>query len=350
MYICIDGSPSRSLGCCSDDFTSLRVVHTSAEMSSGCYHLPGQGVFVDCTSGSDSTGDGSNGNPYLTIAYAVSATPLVNRYVTIVISNGPCPEPQIAATLGYAYKGSDPTNRVQVTNGFSYTSTGSDWADIVFSNFELPALSIDMTLTNSVTYQPRFFNCKITNGTLTGVTAGYFVLATFYSSYVELSSITGFPSFHDCSFVRCDTIAASSSVVTKGGYLAINPVMGDGSSFRMNGGDNSAAAFQCSGTGLNQPVLYYGNSGSAPSQTGCALVQEDDTYDIYTEHGSATIGVSGTIAVGTTEIYGYFDILVTPTSDFLLSSWWIPPASITPTGFVLHGPAGGTFRWRIVKG
>lgn len=314
-------------------------------------YQPGFNVFVDCTSGSDSTGNGAANNPYQTIAYAVSSTPLTTNQVTIVIGNGPCPEPQITPVMGYFYKGSNAASRVKITNGFSYTSAGGEWIDLVFSNLEIPALYIDMTLSSSAIYQPRFYNCKITDGTLIGIQTGYGVVASFYGSYVELSSISGLAaSFFDCFFFRCDALAAGASAVTKGGYLSINPVMGDASSFRMNGGNNANAAFQCAGTGLNQPVLYYGASGSAPSQMGCALVQEDDTYDTYTAHGSATIGIAGTVAIGFTEIFGDFDIAITPTSNFSTTAWWIPESSITSTGFVLHGLPGGTFRWRIVKG
>jgi hypothetical protein len=314
------------------------------------FYQPGVNVFVDCTSGSDSTGNGAANNPYQTIAYAMSATPITNNLITIVVSNGPCGEPAINPTSGYFFTGSNPTTHVKLTNGVSYTSSGTDWLDIIFSNFELPTISIDMTGANTAIYMPRFYNCKISDGSVVGATSGFLSLAAFYNSQVSLSQLTGFANFYDCHFVACTNIGAGSSIMTKGGDLDINPVMGDMSSFRMNGGDNSGAAFQCAGTGLNQPVLYYGASGSAPSQTGCALVQEDDTYDLYTDHGSATFTGAGTIAISVTEIFGYFDILITPTSDFGGASFWIPETSITSTGFVVHGPAGGTFRWRIVKG
>lgn len=310
---------------------------------------PGINVFVDCTNGNDSIANGAADNPYQTIAQAMASNPLEVNLISIVISNGPCNEPAIAPGQAYGYIGNDANSRVVITNGFNYVSSG-DYTDIIFANLEIPNLQIDMTGSGSVSYQPRFFNCKITGGSISGVTESSLVVASFYSSYVELDSASGYPSFYDCYFARLGSVGADSGIMTQGGYSLVNPVMGDASSFRMNGGDNHAAAFQCSGTGLNQPVIYYGTSSSAPSQTGCTVVQEDDTYDTNTEHGSATINSFGTIAIGISEIYGYFDILVTPTSDFGGASWWIPESSITATGFVVHGPAGGTFRWRIVKG
>jgi len=309
-------------------------------------------VFVDCTSGSDYTGDGSAGAPYLTIANAMTQNPILASTFNIVIRNGPCPESQITLQQGYTFEGDGASTRPKITNGFSYTSPGNEFLDFVFINLEIGTLSIDDTYISGLVNtqgltQQVFYNCKINGGSITGAVAFGQYTASFYGCDVTLGSITGFINFYDSNVGTLGNIGAQSSVLFQGGTFAGNPIVGDGTSLRMNSGSVNTAALQCTGTSPDRPLVILGKmAGTGPSQTGCTVINHDDTYNSRHLFGSNTIGGLGTTAISVGPIYGNFNVIITPTSA-TGTAFWV--TGKTGTGFVVHGVATATFDWTIVK-
>ena len=305
-----------------------------------------QNVYVDCIAGSDYFGDGSATNPYQTLVYTTANTPITDWLITVNIVSFPCNEPTHTPVNGFCYVGSG-TTQITITNGLAYTATGAEFVNFVFVNLNIQSLYLNAALM-APGWDFKFFESTIASGSIIGNNNYQQYAGSFYHCVVNLASTSGLTSLYD-SASAIPNIGYQGNLLVQGGSFSGTTVMDQQSNVRFIGNYIGTATFTSTQTDLNQPTMTIGSlTTNVPTTSGITVITyKSDGFDRFNGFTSATIGSGGTVSVAIpVPIYGKYIVSLEPSSAALLVPW---VSSKTSTSFVIHGTAGATVNYVLVK-
>lgn len=303
-------------------------------------------AVVDCTYGSDETGQGTAVSPYKTITFGQNqVSPGIQGI--IAIQNGPCVESTIVlptlAQLNYNGMGDSP---VEIPNGVSYTATSSDFNIFLFDNLHFGSFNYDASTVPAGSLMLSFFNSILDSGSITQQVPTYLTL--FDSCQVTLSELLLTTAFHESNAVQIDNIGTGSYVVWQSGQYQGNTSLADNVYISFEGGNIDGAIFTGSGSQSNPSAVYVSTltQGTA-TYSGVDNFIHDDVLESRSYQGSAVI--SGTTANLVFKVYGSYVIhpIATSSGGGTPCTFWV--SNKTSTGAVVNGQDGCTFDWVLYK-
>ena len=252
-------------------FFAFALVHGNVYLSEDFpFTSSPQSVFVDCTSGSDSSGDGSAGNPYATMGFATANTDFNDWSIDLVISNGPCNEAAHSPVQGFQYVGNG-VSPVEITHGFSYTSPGGESISQYFKNFHLVELFFDVTNAQSgINF--AFFNCLVGTAQINGSPNYDELGVSFYNSNVQFSTISASVNLYNTTATLIE-LASQGQLYINGGTFTETTELAAQARVDIVNANVAGATFTSTQTGVNKPVIFIGApTGTLPSVSGVTVV------------------------------------------------------------------------------
>lgn len=313
-------------------------------------------AFVDCTSGSDSSGDGSFINPYATISFAQTTFSSGVTTPTIYIKNGPCGEGGSAWTPlpQYNYVGTGSTIPV-ITNGLYFVATSSDFGNALLSWLSIPSVTWDSTASSNI-IELNFFSVVIGGGSMKFYNpVNAVITAVFYNSAVSLTTLSGAMRFAKCS-LSVSNVLQYSSILLEGGKWTGSSSIGLNTYLAAYKSDLSSASLSSTGGGqYTTPLLSIGQThvGSNPSISGILLNSVGDLPLDQDVIGTATIA-TGQVSITVTFAAAmadanYFVGLTHRNSVCFSSTRPFYLSAKTATTFTVQGQQGCQFDWKVQR-